>query len=218
VTPRAAVQKPDTIPVRILRRALPVVNRVVYAEHIWFWSLRPLPAQSSEPRAEITWRLLSPHEARAACARPGWEFPKHPERLAAGDQVAGFYVNRELAGYAWYADTPAPLTSAFLVRPDPDSFYVHRIFVDPQHRGRRIHAVTTQAGLDLAAQAGRTQLLCATDVLNQAAIRACIRAGFKRWGRLWVCGVLGVYRYRWRFERGVTGSDPIEVRPSGSMG
>jgi ribosomal protein S18 acetylase RimI-like enzyme len=169
---------------------------------------RRLRAWAGATAQRIDCRLLPEREVLALCADPALDLV--PSKVQAayrrGDLCVGAFHDGELAGYCWFALSPAPhMDGAWLEFPD-HVVYTYKSYVRPAFRGRGIAAALYGFGDAHFLERGRTHAVLCVESHNGASIAAARRSGFAaagfaaylRGGRLaaWRSGAAAGYGLR----------------------
>jgi len=97
--------------------------------------------------------------------------------FARGDLCVGAFDGGKLAGYAWFAQAPAPHVMGLQVRFAAHVVYTYKTLVRPQYRGRGI-APALYAFPDAHFRAlGRSEAALCVDTHNRASIAAARKSG-----------------------------------------
>ena len=139
-------------------------------------------AGAAAPRVDC--RLLPQHEVLALCAAPALDLV--PSKVQAayrrGDLCVGAFQGGELAGYCWFALSPAPhMDGAWLEFPD-HVVYTYKSYVRPAFRGRGIAAALYGFADSHFLERGRTHAVLCVESHNRPSIAAARRSGFAEAG------------------------------------
>jgi ribosomal protein S18 acetylase RimI-like enzyme len=107
--------------------------------------------------------------------------------LSRGDQCFMICDGRIPAAYGWYSFKPAPIgLPGFVLNFDPRFVYMYKGFTHPRYRGRRLYALGMSLALQHYLSRGFHGLVCYVESTNFASLKACARAGYRRFGSLYV--------------------------------
>jgi GNAT superfamily N-acetyltransferase len=129
--------------------------------------------------AGLALRMVPEREAMKLAADPCLDLraPSVRAAFARGDLCVGAFDGGKLAGYAWFAQAPAPHVMGLQVRFAAHVVYTYKTFVRPQYRGRGI-APALYAFPDAHFRAlGRSEAALCVDTHNRASIAAARKSG-----------------------------------------
>lgn len=142
---------------------------------------RPLTAAGAPAAAPpgLQLRKLDASEAVALCADP--ELDLAPERVreayARGDLCAGAFDGGRLAGYCWFAFSPAPHLDGVWVDFAPEVVWIYKSLVRPSHRGRGLAPALYSMAHKLRIGHARRKSLVCVEAHNAPSVRAALRSG-----------------------------------------
>jgi ribosomal protein S18 acetylase RimI-like enzyme len=161
---------------------------------------RRLRAWAGPTAPHIHCRLMPEREVLALCADAALDL--RPSKVHAaylrGDLCVGAFQDGELAGYCWFALSPAPhMDGAWLEFPD-HVVYTYKSYVRPAFRGRGIAAALYGFADAHFVERGRTHAVLCVESHNRPSIAAARRSGFAEAGyAAYLAGVrLGAWRSR----------------------
>ncbi|MFL6567363.1 MAG: GNAT family N-acetyltransferase [Burkholderiales bacterium] len=145
---------------------------------------RRLRAWAGRAAPRVDCRLLPQREVLAFCADPALDLV--PSKVQAayrrGDLCVGAFQDGELAGYCWFALSPAPhMDGAWLEFPE-HVVYTYKSYVRPAFRGRGIAAALYGFADAHFLERGRTHALLCVESHNRPSIAAARRCGFAEAG------------------------------------
>jgi hypothetical protein len=109
------------------------------------------------------------------------------QALSRGDQCFVMCDGPIPAAYGWYSFKPTPIgLLGFVLNFDRRFVYRYKGFTHPRYRGRRLHAFGMTLALQHYLSRGFHGLLCYVESTNLASLKACARAGYRRFGSLYV--------------------------------
>lgn len=163
-----------------------LVSRVVrrLGVHLWQIFTRPLASPVARPPEGLELRVIPPDDPTAPWADPELEIDarKAAEGFARGEVCVGAFAGPKLAGYAWFAQQPAPHSAGIWMGFDSQAIYVYRAFVNPRYRGRGIAPALYAFADPLFLDAGKTFAVLCVEATNAASLAAARRAGARRVG------------------------------------
>jgi len=141
---------------------------------------RRLRAWAGAAARRIDCRLLPEREVLALCADPALDLLPSKVKAAyrRGDLCVGAFQEGELAGYCWFALSPAPhMDGAWLEFPD-HIVYIYKSYVRPAFRGRGIAAALYGSADAHFLERGRTHAVICVETHNEPSLAAARRSGF----------------------------------------
>jgi hypothetical protein len=133
------------------------------------------------------------------------------QALSRGDQCFVMCDGRIPAAYGWYSFKPTPIgLLGFVLNFDRRFVYRYKGFTHPRYRGRRLHAFGMSLALQHYLSRGFHGFVCYVESTNLASLKACARAGYRRFGSLYVLKLFdfrlalstpGCERFGFRLER-----------------
>lgn len=152
--------------------------------HAWQIFTRPLSSEGSRAPTGLELRVIAPQDALSAFADRALEMDarKAAEGFARGEICVGAFDGPRLAGYAWFAQQPAPHSAGIWMGFDSRAIYVYRAFVNPRYRGRGIAPALYAFADPLFLKAGKTFAVLCIEATNSASLTAARRAGGQRVG------------------------------------
>jgi len=145
---------------------------------------RRLRAWAGPAASRVDCRLLPQSEVLGFCADPTLDLV--PSKVQAayrrGDLCVGAFQQGELAGYCWYALSPAPhMDGAWLAFPE-HVVYIYKSYVRPEFRGRGIAAALYGFADAHFIERGRSHAVLCVESHNGPSIAAARRCGFAEAG------------------------------------
>ena len=125
-------------------------------------------------------RFLAEHEVFRLCADASLDLVPGKVRAAfdRGDLCAGIFEGGELAGYCWFALSPAPHMDGAWLEFREDVVYTYKSYVRPAFRGRGIAAALYRFADAHFLQRGRTHAVLCVESHNLPSSAAALRSGF----------------------------------------
>lgn len=139
-------------------------------------------AAARAPVPGLTARRLDRDELLALCRDP--QLDLRPATVCGPYVCVGALVERELAGYVWFAYDDAPHVEGVRVRVPRQAIYRFKAFVRPAWRGRGIAPYLYGAADELVAREGRRYVVNCIALQNAASVAASLRSGDATLGRL----------------------------------
>jgi ribosomal protein S18 acetylase RimI-like enzyme len=169
---------------------------------------RRLRAWAGAAAQHIDCRLLPEREVLALCADPALDLV--PSRVKAayrrGDLCVGAFQEGELAGYCWFALSPAPHMDGAWLEFSDHVVYTYKSYVRQGFRGRGIAAALYGSADAHFVERGRTHAVICVETHNEPSLAAARRSGFAaagyaaylRGGRMlaWCSGAAAGYGLR----------------------
>jgi hypothetical protein len=172
--------------------ALRTVNRVVFLRVLHCMKLDSVNNDYLPSIPGYEGKFISRGELDEFADRREWELSREFLDLAYGkdDQCYGFFRNRVLAAYQWYATTPTPTGWRGLIASFPrDYVYMYKGFTHPDHRGRRLYPSGVTAALRHYLASGYKGILSIVESNNFASLNSCYRMGYADFGKVRVAGI-----------------------------
>jgi ribosomal protein S18 acetylase RimI-like enzyme len=125
-------------------------------------------------------RFLAEREVLGLCADASLDLVPRKVRAAfdRGDLCAGAFAGGELAGYCWFALSPAPQLDGAWLEFRPDVVYTYKSYVRPAFRGRGVAAALYRFADAHFLERGRTHAVLCVESHNRPSIAAALRSGF----------------------------------------
>jgi ribosomal protein S18 acetylase RimI-like enzyme len=154
--------------------------------HVVALDLRAVRSVAVDPAFDF--RILDPAEIARFAAEPANELEaEFVERARRGlDLCFGAVRDGRLAVYAWFAlDSAEGVHAAGVDLGLPsDTAYLYKGFTPPDFRGRDLYPACLVAAVPALRPRGIERVIAFVRWSNEAALRGCRRAGFRRLGRL----------------------------------
>ncbi len=147
---------------------------------------RPLLAGRLPSPSGIALRAVGESDLVRLAADPRLELraPSIRAAFARGELCVGAFDGGRLAGYAWFAQAPAPHVNGVQVRFAPHVVYTYKTFVRPDYRGRNIAPALYAFPDEHFRALGRSEAVLCVDTHNRSSILAAKKSGAKRVGGL----------------------------------
>ncbi|QDT00345.1 GNAT family N-acetyltransferase [Adhaeretor mobilis] len=206
-------------PIRVLYKSL---QKVLTLDVTWLMALDAEDVRERRTPGDVRLRQLTVQEVRSYSLLPDFELsPADAVRLEkTNHQCFAAFVDRQLAGYAWYAfegiqakyNRGRNEASGVAMTFPRHMAFMYKGYTHAKFRGRGLYGLLQQSALGQFSKEGVTTLLSTADWTNEAALAGCTRLGFKPVGRIWVAGVLGE-----TLRKIPAAAKSIEVRGGASM-